>query len=227
MSDVLLIHGACHGAWCWDGVASHLSESGHRITAVELPSEDPDAGLVEYAETAIGSLPGPPDDLVVVGHSLGALTAAVVADRVETRRLVFVAGIISSPGMSLADLATVDAERDGHVGKGGFEFREPGLFRFTRAGAMRTLFHDCDPEKAELAQARLRFQRSMWNEVANFDDWRAEEIVSIVCADDRVVNPEWGRKVSRERLGVEATVIDGGHSPWLSRPAELAQMLIE
>jgi hypothetical protein len=67
----------------------------------------------------------------------------------------------------------------------------------------------------------------MWNEVANFDDWRAEEIVSIVCADDRVVNPEWGRKVSRERLGVEAIVIDGGHSPWLSRPAELAQMLIE
>ena len=42
MSDVLLIHGACHGAWCWDGVASHLSESGHRPIAVELPCDDPE-----------------------------------------------------------------------------------------------------------------------------------------------------------------------------------------
>ena len=41
--------------------------------------------------------------------------------------LVFVAGIIGSPGMSLADLATVDAERDGHLDKGDLEFDKRSL----------------------------------------------------------------------------------------------------
>jgi pimeloyl-ACP methyl ester carboxylesterase len=227
MSDVLLIHGACHGAWCWDEVASYLSGSGHRPIAVDLPSDDAQSGLAEYADAAIASLPSPLDDLIVVGHSLGALTAAIVAGRVKTRRLVFVAGIIGSPGMSLADLATVDAERDGHLGKEDLEFNETRLFRFTRAGAMRALFHDCESDAAELALARLRFQKSMWNEVADFPDWRADEIVSVVCAEDRVVNPSWGRQVSKERLGVDAVELVGGHSPWLSRPAELARILVE
>ena len=226
MSDVLLIHGACHGAWCWDDVSSHLSESGHRPTAVDLPCDDPKSGLTQYADAAIASLPPASHDLIVVGHSLGALTAAVVAERVKTRRLVFVAGIIGSPGMSLADLATVDAERDQHLGREDLDFNDTRLFRFSRAGAMRVLFHDCDPDASDVAFASLRFQKSLWNEVADFQDWRAEEIVSVVCADDRVVSPSWGRQASKDRLGVDAVELAGGHSPWLSRPEELARMLV-
>jgi hypothetical protein len=91
---------------------------------------------------------------------------------------------------------------------------------------MRVLFHDCDPEAAEVAFARLRFQKSLWNEVADFQDWRAEEIVSVVCTEDRVVNPSWGRQVSKDRLGVDAVELVGGHSPWLAQPAGLARMLV-
>jgi pimeloyl-ACP methyl ester carboxylesterase len=182
--------------------------------------------LAQYADAAIASLPPGPHDLIVVGHSLGALTAAVVAGRIKTRRLAFVAGIIGSPGMSLADLATVDAERDQHLGRDDLDFNDARLFRFSRSGAMRVLFHDCDADAAEIAIARLRFQKSLWNEVADFQDWKAEEIVSIVCNEDRVVNPSWGRRVSKDRLGVDALELVGGHSPWLSRPAELARMLV-
>jgi pimeloyl-ACP methyl ester carboxylesterase len=227
MSVVLLIHGACHGAWCWDDVSSYLSESGHRPITVDLPCEDPKSGLAQYADAAIASLPPASHDLIVVGHSLGALTAAVVAERVETRRLAFVAGIIGSPGMSLADLADVDADRDQRLGKDDLDFNDARLFRFSRAGAMRVLFHDCDPDAAEVAFARLRFQKSLWDEVADFQDWRAEEIVSVVCSEDRVVNPSWGRQVSKERLGVNAIELASGHSPWLSHPAELAKMIVE
>ena len=226
MSDVLLIHGACHGGWCWDDVATFLSESGHRPTAVDLPCDDPESGLSEYADAALASLPAKTQDLIVVGHSLGALTAPLIAERIPTRRLVFVAGIIGSPGMSLADLATVDADRDVRLGKGELEFDKSGLFCFSRAGAMRALYHDCESQAAEDSLARLRFQRSMWNEVAKFDDWRADEIISIVCSEDRVVSPDWGRRVSRERLGVEAIDLDGGHSPWLSRPSQVADLIV-
>ena len=48
---------------------------------------------------------------------------------------------------------------------------------------------------------------------------------SIVCRDDRAINPDWVRAAAHDRLGVEATEIDGGHSPFMTRPAELAQLL--
>jgi pimeloyl-ACP methyl ester carboxylesterase len=49
----------------------------------------------------------------------------------------------------------------------------------------------------------------------------------IVCADDRTISPAWSRRTARERLGVEAVELPGGHCPYLSRPAHLADVLTE
>jgi hypothetical protein len=40
MTTFGLLHGACHGAWCWDRVAPFLDEGGHRTIAVDLPCDD-------------------------------------------------------------------------------------------------------------------------------------------------------------------------------------------
>ena len=50
-------------------------------------------------------------------------------------------------------------------------------------------------------------------------------MASIACRDDRAINPEWVRSVGRDRLGVEPLEIAGGHSPFLTRPADLARLL--
>ena len=55
--------------------------------------------------------------------------------------------------------------------------------------------------------------------------WPDVERSSIVCRADRAINPDWVRSAARERLGVEPVEIDGAHSPFLTRPAELAQIL--
>ena len=39
------------------------------------------------------------------------------------------------------------------------------------------------------------------------------------------INPAWVRTAARDRLGVEAVEISGGHSPFLTRPVELALAL--
>jgi pimeloyl-ACP methyl ester carboxylesterase len=35
--EFVLVHGACHGAWCWDDVGARLRRRGHRVVAVDLP----------------------------------------------------------------------------------------------------------------------------------------------------------------------------------------------
>jgi pimeloyl-ACP methyl ester carboxylesterase len=226
MAHFLMLHGACHGGWCWDGVASILRSAGHQTTAPDLPCDNLAAGLVDSTDVAVASLNGAVDDVVVVAHSLGALLAPLVADRLPIRRMVMLAAIVGAPGASLESLAAEDADRDVPFTGADLEFDAVGRFRFSGAGARRVLYHDCPRELADAAIARLRFQRSMWTEVAAFDAWPDVETVSIVCADDRVVNPVWSRRVASERLGVEPVELPGGHSPFLCRPDALAAMLV-
>jgi len=47
----------------------------------------------------------------------------------------------------------------------------------------------------------------------------------IVCTDDRLVNPDWSRRVARKRLNADVIELPGGHSPFLSRPDDLATLL--
>ena len=111
------------------------------------------------------------------------------------------------------------------MGDDDIETDSEGRFRFSASGARRALFHDCATEQADAGVARLRFQRSMWTQVAGFDAWPDTEIVSITCTDDRIVNPAWSDRVARERLGVEPVHLPGGHMPSVSRPAELSALL--
>src|SRR2546428_144998 len=49
----VLVHGAYHGAWCWDQLRAELERGGHASTAVDLPCDDPDAGAERYVDEVI------------------------------------------------------------------------------------------------------------------------------------------------------------------------------
>jgi alpha-beta hydrolase superfamily lysophospholipase len=78
MTGILLIHGAWHGPWCWDGFAERLRARGHEVRALRLRGHDRPPGriwhrvrdYVDDAARAVAELAAPP---VLVGHSLGGL----------------------------------------------------------------------------------------------------------------------------------------------------------
>jgi hypothetical protein len=49
---------------------------------------------------------------------------------------------------------------------------------------------------------------------------------SILCREDRIVGPDYSRRVARELLGVEPMELPGDHSPMASRAAELARVVM-
>jgi hypothetical protein len=94
------------------------------------------------------------------------------------------------------------------------------------ASGREVFYHDCPPAEAERAFPRLRRQAAApRREPCPLTAWPPGRRVSIVCADDRAVNPAWQRRMARERLGVEPRELPGSHSPFLSRPAALAALL--
>ena len=80
MASFLLIPGAGGQAWYWHRVVPELVARGHDATGVDLPTGDDDAGFAEYADAAVAAS-GDAD--VVVGQSMGAYTAALVAARLR------------------------------------------------------------------------------------------------------------------------------------------------
>jgi pimeloyl-ACP methyl ester carboxylesterase len=227
MTTFALIHGAWHGAWCWEPLVAELERRGHRPVAVDLPCDDPAATIVDNAKLVADSL-GEADDVVVVGHSLGGITAAVVPLVRPVRKVVFLAALVPRPGRSLGEVMTSEPETTTeefnklprHVGADGSVWWDPEV-------AVQAFYRTCDPDTARWAATRLRPQ--VWTtsrEPCPLDRWPDCELVSIICAADEVVSPEWSRHIAREVLGVEPVELPGGHSPMLSHPAELVDALL-
>ena len=99
--------------------------------------------------------------------------------------------------------------------------------RFTRiapAGAASAFYPDCDPADVEWAIARLRPQ-SHAGVTPLIAPWPDVPSTVITCTEDRT--RDYSRLVVAPRLGVEPVLFPGGHSPFLSRPDEFADLLDE
>lgn len=221
MSTFALVHGAHHGAWAWSYLVPALERRGHEVVAVDLPCEDVTAGVSRYARIVVDALAGR-DDALVVGHSLGGLVVPVVASIRSLRRMVFIAAVVPEPGRSLAEQAAADPRMRARGSKidnsDGTQSRPPDE-------AVRRYYHDCDDAARRYALARLRRQaRTPALEPSPLAVWPAVPATYIICAHDRAVDPAYQRDAAR-RLGAETIELRSSHSPFLSRPAELARVL--
>ena len=93
----VLIPGAGGTAWYWHRIVPLLRQAGHEAIAVDLPGDDPAAGLPEYTDLVAGAIGGR-GNVVLVAQSLGGFTAPLVAAKVPVASLVFVNAMIPRPG---------------------------------------------------------------------------------------------------------------------------------
>jgi pimeloyl-ACP methyl ester carboxylesterase len=151
-------------------------------------------------------------DLVVVAQSAGGFTAPLVCDRVPVELLVLLAPMIPMPGEASADYwKNTRYEEEVHE-----RFDDP----------IELFYQDVTPEVAAEALRRGRRQSdARMHEPFPLDAWPDVPTRVLLCRDDRLFAPSFVRRVARERLGIAPDEIDGGHTPALSRPIELADRL--
>ena len=223
MATFGLIHGAWHGAWCWERLAPRLEALGHVVRAADLPIEDPDADMTDWVEVVLRSLDGAADPVVLVGHSLGGVLLPLVAARRPVVRQIYLAAIVHPallpPGAPWPHVTgafrSLERFPDG-------SHRWPSL-----AAAAPVLYDACGPSDAAWAFGHLRRQQTArpWSDVPIPEPRSAGPVSAIVCTGDRVVDPGWGRWAAREVLGAEPLELAADHSPFLSAPDALAALL--
>jgi pimeloyl-ACP methyl ester carboxylesterase len=221
MSTFVLIHGAGDVGWHWHLVAAELRGRGHSVVAPDLPGDDESATLTDYADAVVDAVGGR-TNLVVAGHSFGAFTAPLVADRLPVDVLALVAGMIPSPGESPDEwwqntgyqaAVAEQAARDG------------GLTG--NADPYVSFYHDVPRGLAEKALSKERAHPSQASMVEPWpsDAWPDVPTRFVLCSEDRFFPPDFFRRLAEERLGIVPDEIAGGHCIALSRPKELADML--
>ena len=220
VSTYALIHGAWQAGWLWDEVVPELEARGHRAVAPDLPSEDPNAGLSDYARVVTEAIGGE-DDVIVVGHSFGGITAPLV----PARMIVFVCGHVPQPGRSLEETAAEDnpSTANAHDGRTVDELERD--YWVDREMAIRDLYNECDRPTAEAAAERLRRQSlKPRKQRSPLQRWPDVPCHYILGTNERMIRPEWSRGAAA-RIGATLHELDSDHTPMLSRPRDLAGLL--
>ncbi len=220
MSTYVLIPGAGGAAWYWHRVVPLLQQAGHEAIAVDLPGDDDTAGLPEYARLVISAI-GDQNDLVLVAQSLGGFTAPLVAAAVPLRALVLVNAMIpvpgETPGAWWENTGAIEA-RQAAAEQGGYgaDFDEAVYF-----------LHDVPPAVvADGARHQRPEADAVFASVCDFRAWPSVPIRVVAGADDRFFPAEFQQTVARDRLGLEAGVLPGGHLIALAQPARLTADLL-
>ncbi|WP_407491946.1 alpha/beta fold hydrolase [Pseudooceanicola sp. MF1-13] len=225
MTHFILVHGACHGAWCWRDIVPALQAQGHSVSAIDLPGRGGGVAGLSLADQAEAVLAAYDGSAVLVGHSAGGLAISAAAERAPDRveRLIYVAALIPQNGDTVGGLM---GALTGERAEVRFKRAEDKLsYCFDTDGAGPALYNDADQATMDWALERICYEpsdphRDPIQLGANFDS--ADKAV-IVCTQDRVIPA-----VDQDRMAAGITAIrrmDTGHSPFLSDPAGLAKHL--
>jgi pimeloyl-ACP methyl ester carboxylesterase len=219
----VLIPGAGGSAWYWHRLVPLLEEAGAEAVAVDLPAADDAADLTTYADTVCVAAAGAQRQVVVVGQSMGAFTAPMVASRLAASSIVLLNPMVPTAGESPGTWWEATGQRPARrayfarIGLGDRAFDE-----------VEDFFHDVpDDVRAEaLSQPEPRQSDTPFGRAWPLDRWPDVPTRVLQGRDDRCFPLEFQRRIVRERLGLEVEVMPGGHLLALSRPDELAARLL-
>lgn len=231
----VLVSGSWHGAWCWDKLQRELTALGQKTIAVELPAHGTDSTpiaevtLDSYVRAVCDSIGRAGGNVVLVGHSRGGIAISQSAEACPERieRLVYLAAFLIPDSQAMIQTAMADTGsllvRNLVLDTvAGWHLPDPAI-------ATEAFYHDCD--SAEASAAAARFTREPNAPVGTPlrltpQRWGAIPRTYIKTLQDRALTPAMQDRMLTALPCDTVYTMATSHSPFLSRPKELADLLV-
>lgn len=228
MSDVVLVHGAWHGAWCWRRLLPLLQAQGHRVFAVSLTGvgerahlHAQDITLDTHIQDGVAVIEAEElEGCVLVGHSYAGMVVTGIADRCPGRvgRLVYLDAVVPRPGdaWSTGHSEAIRSERRARIAELGLlPPPDPAIFGLEGADRDWVARH-LTPQPGGVYDAPLAFDEARWRRFPR---------TFVDCTHPAL--PSMAGMRARVRAMGDWTVVEiaTGHDPMVSAPEALAAAL--
>ena len=235
VTTYILVHGAWHGAWCWDKVSPLLAAAGHTSVAVDLPGHDRntstfrDITLDDYVNSVSQLLADLTEPVVLVGHSHGGATISMAAERQPEMisTLVYVCAFLLHDGQSIADVVAAGEQS---IVKRNMVSTDVGHRIMIREEACREgLFNDCSDAEYKWALSQLVPEPSSPRTTpVKLTEERFGRVrrTYIECLKDNAIPISVQRKMCATLPCERVIRMNTSHSPFISSPQELASHLL-
>lgn len=218
LPELVLVHGAWHGAWAWDQLLPVLADRGWTASAVDLPSSGSKEGVLADGEVLRARLDATDAPKVVVGHSYGG----TVITQAGAHDTVLGLAYICAARPDVGDVVWTDPHSPDQVP---YWIRVDDEVEACFAeDSKKILYNDCSDEVTAAAQARLQGQSlASFLEPVTAAAWRERPYAYLICELDNCVPAEAQEGLAEGAIHIER--LEASHSPFMSRPDEVEKFL--
>jgi pimeloyl-ACP methyl ester carboxylesterase len=235
MACFILVHGAYHGGWCWEQLVPLLESRGHEVLAPDLPGmgDDTTSGVVatldEWAGFLATVVAAQASPRILVGHSRGGFVISRTAELIpdQLAGLVYLTAVLAPPGIPMMEAvgfgelppemaAAISPSADGRTTRW-----------VSRELARLVFYNDTDPEVADRAFERLCPEPTSNPHLpldVSTERYGKVARAYIECLRDAAIPIALQRRMVAAQP-CKVWTLDADHSPFYSRPQELALVL--
>ncbi len=231
MTMVVTIPGAWHGAWALDAFNAALEARGVRAMALTMPSlgGGPDRrGIPADVEATRAALDALDEDVVLAGHSYAGIVITEAGAHPRVKQLVYLCAFMPEGDESANSLMSgpvVAAAGEETLLPAMRQNADPALIDLAPEIAKRRLYNDCSAAAADAAAARLEpHVAAVFNQSPQAVAWREKPSLYVICNRDRAIPPALQRVMARR--ATRSLSLDASHSPFLSMPAQLTDVVL-
>jgi pimeloyl-ACP methyl ester carboxylesterase len=220
VKNIVLVHGAFADGSSWSRVVAILQAKGYNVTAVQNPLTS-FADDVAATNRALAQQQGP---VILVGHSWGGVVITEAGVDPKVAGLVYVAAFGPDAGEAVGDIGKnypppaslaapiVDAQ---------------GFMSLTTEAIEKHFAWDLPKAEARvLAATQAPVHTSAFGAKVSNVAWKTKPSWYIVAKQDRAIDPAEERFFAK-RMKATTTELETSHVPMLSKPREVAAVIID